>query len=191
MSKILKTGRIPNPPLRFTFEYWAEVTETEKEEGGKTIEVALKLVSNDEQQFEHDKNARLSFNLSDGRELFLYTTLNKAFKRVAETLPGHLAKQFASALSEGLQAALRDSDYFPPRRKGDWSQEKLFQAVLKAVAAVPKYSNPTLKKVAEILTRRYSLNPPLTADALRMLLKRYELEWKRLKKQGIKRTEKA
>jgi hypothetical protein len=66
--------------------------------------------------------------------------------------------------------------------KSDWSQDKLRQAVIWAITKVPKNGNPTLARVAESISKRYLLEPAMKADALRMMLKRYELDWKELKK---------
>ncbi len=182
MSKLLKAARAPVPPLRFTVECWAEITETETAPNAKAVEVVFKTLCEDGQQV-HDEEDRFTLNLTDGRELFLYSHLEKAFEQAAKMLPKHLALQCAQAvLRDGMRVAVRDDDYVSPRNKGDWSQEKLRRAVIRAVIEVPKFSNPTLKKAAERITKRYSLEPPLTADALRMLLKRYELDWWELKK---------
>jgi hypothetical protein len=77
---------------------------------------------------------------------------------------------------------INDLDGLKSFNKRDWSQDKLRQAVIRAVTEVPKNSNPTLARVAESITKHYLLETPMKADALRMMLKRYGLDWKVLKK---------
>ncbi len=184
MSKLLKDARVPEPSLRFTLECWAEITETMVKKGSedKKVGVVFKVLCNDTQPA-NNKTASFSLELSDNAAFVFYCHLEDAFRNAAEALPELLAQKCADAIfHDGIRKAVRDDDYVPPRNRGDWSQEKLRRAVIRAVTEVPKFSNPTLKKAAERITRRYSLAPPLTADALRMLLKRYELDWWELKK---------
>ncbi len=71
-----------------------------------------------------------------------------------------------------------------PGRPSRWTKAKLEQATRKAVAQATKekYRTPNLSEVAEVLNRRYRNFPPLNAKAFGQLLKRYDIEWKEIRK---------
>ena len=92
-------------------------------------------------------------------------------------------KGFVKAADEGI----RDDDYIPPRSQSDWSFSKLYNALDKALSAIPTHKPLTQENAAEIISRRYKLEPPLTKDALRMLLTRHGVDWKELKRREQER----
>jgi hypothetical protein len=74
-----------------------------------------------------------------------------------------------------------------PGRPPIWTKETLEKAANKAAAraAKVKYRAPRLQDVAEVLNKRYPSQRPLTGNSLRMLLKRYEVDWKTIKNAHI------
>jgi len=68
-------------------------------------------------------------------------------------------------------------------RPRTWTKEGLDQAVRKASLKFKKakYRSPTLSDVAASISKQYPDRMPLNAKALGQMLKRYELEWKKLK----------
>jgi hypothetical protein len=182
VSKLLKAARVPLPPLSFTVQCWAEVTETATGDKAKSVDTVFKVTC-DGKQITDDKESCMTVEFNNGGEIIYYDNLTGAFERAVKTIPKSLATLFAQAiLCDGLKDSMRDDYYVPPLHRNDWSQEKLRQVVIWAITGIPKHANPTLARVAAHVSNRYSLNPPMKADALRMMLKRYELDWKELKK---------
>jgi hypothetical protein len=68
-------------------------------------------------------------------------------------------------------------------RKAEWEKNELMMALLKARHEFTRthYRNPTLRDMAATLSERYPVKGVMTADALRMTLKRVGIIWKSVK----------
>lgn len=174
-------------PLRFTLEYQAEIIEEVISKDETNVTIYLKVNCNGE-SWEH---VLCDETQNENRKFWEFSLLGDTLDILKAKLPALLIDRAAEAFPDAYDEAFTDNHYFPPRTASDWSFKKLYNALDRAyIAALHKRPRETvtLKTLARFITLEYLLRPPLTADGLRMLIKRYgEKEgrgtWRQLKKE--------
>ncbi|MDQ3688225.1 MAG: hypothetical protein M3430_21890 [Acidobacteriota bacterium] len=127
-------------------------------------------------------NDALAANLvEDDFEIDLRETISALQKTLAKERESD--KRLIKALAELDHVKLATSK----GRPRTWTKEGLDQAVRKASIKFKKakYRSPTLSDVAASISKQYPDRMPLNAKALGQMLKRYKLEWKKLKNPQI------